>query len=343
MPNSSLLIIGNGFDLNCGLKTRYKDVYPEYSKSKSDSELISDFKKNINDNFENWSDFEMGMAEYACCLNSEDELIACVNDFNHFLNSYLMRIQHEFHASYEGLLTTNSIIEKMNKSISSLGKEVTHDIDFMIDSRQANSVFNMGIISFNYTDTFEYIYSKAYFNFRHFDVLHIHGLLSDDPVLGVDNEGQLSVGYPITNTSKICFIKPYFNSVFDSRRVSTAKSLIGKSKTIFVYGASLSDSDLTWRNELLNWLQSDSKNHLFLYFYEYTTKQYLTKQDKINIEQNAKIKILNNWKVESIDEMIDRIHVPIGVELFDFAKAIKNDIDASRIIEKNRNTTLGSI
>ena len=38
---------GVGFDINCGLKTAYRDVYPLYLKSISDSEIIAKFKKDI--------------------------------------------------------------------------------------------------------------------------------------------------------------------------------------------------------------------------------------------------------------------------------------------------------
>lgn len=92
----STIIIGNGFDKNCGLKTGYTDAYKEYVKSPSVNKWITDFKKNIGDNYENWSDFELGMAEYARRLSNEDEFIACVNDFNAFLNSYLTKVQKAF-------------------------------------------------------------------------------------------------------------------------------------------------------------------------------------------------------------------------------------------------------
>ena len=62
-------IIGNGFDLNCGLKTRFTDMYPSYIATPSQYSIIADFKRDIQDNeslhFQRWSDFEMGMARYA--------------------------------------------------------------------------------------------------------------------------------------------------------------------------------------------------------------------------------------------------------------------------------------
>ena len=63
---STLFLIGNGFDLSCGMKTLYKHVYNSYCiPLESDTELIKKFKNNISSDYRTWSDFEEGMAEYA--------------------------------------------------------------------------------------------------------------------------------------------------------------------------------------------------------------------------------------------------------------------------------------
>ena len=36
----TLFLIGNGFDINCGMKTRYTDVYKKYIKEKTVSEIV---------------------------------------------------------------------------------------------------------------------------------------------------------------------------------------------------------------------------------------------------------------------------------------------------------------
>ena len=42
---STVFLIGNGFDLSCGMKTRYSDMYKEYCKIlPNDSSLIKKFK-----------------------------------------------------------------------------------------------------------------------------------------------------------------------------------------------------------------------------------------------------------------------------------------------------------
>lgn len=79
-----VFLIGNGFDLNCGLKSKYKDAYQYYcNKTQNNSELIERFKNDLKANYENWSDFEEGMAYYASKLSDENELIIISLRFRH--------------------------------------------------------------------------------------------------------------------------------------------------------------------------------------------------------------------------------------------------------------------
>ena len=47
-------IIGNGFDVNLGLKTRYQDFYDYYQNQPSPSEEVKQLKAHIDRNKENW-------------------------------------------------------------------------------------------------------------------------------------------------------------------------------------------------------------------------------------------------------------------------------------------------
>lgn len=90
---SVLFILGNGFDLNLGMKTSYTDVYSQYVQTESKSDVIKKFKEELNTNKTNkqskWSDFELGMAKYARTLSSENELIECVWDFKGHMVEHL--------------------------------------------------------------------------------------------------------------------------------------------------------------------------------------------------------------------------------------------------------------
>ena len=82
-PTSHItFIIGNGFDINLGMKTKYSDMYEGYIKTPPQTKVIESFKNELRNQqpFDKWSDFEMAMAEYAKTLSSEKELIECVHN-----------------------------------------------------------------------------------------------------------------------------------------------------------------------------------------------------------------------------------------------------------------------
>ena len=83
-------LVGNGFDLACGLKTKYTDVYEKYCVTESSNENIENFKKNIlKDGYKNWTDFEMALPRFGKELNDFDKFSECLHDFAQFLEEYL--------------------------------------------------------------------------------------------------------------------------------------------------------------------------------------------------------------------------------------------------------------
>ena len=94
-------LIGNGFDLNCGLKSSYQDVYNEYCKiNETDSELIKNFKKNIKNDYKTWGDFELAMAEKINDFKSENDFVKCIIDFKTYLVKYLSEEKRKFFEKY---------------------------------------------------------------------------------------------------------------------------------------------------------------------------------------------------------------------------------------------------
>ena len=78
-------MIGNGFDLQLGLKTRYIDFY-NYYIAKNNNDMIA---KSINENYDLWSDLEVGLGEFTSTLSN--------NDIESFLDSKRnLESQHDF-------------------------------------------------------------------------------------------------------------------------------------------------------------------------------------------------------------------------------------------------------
>ena len=93
---NTLFLIGNGFDLNCGMRTAYKDIYPSYIAEHSSSNVISKFKQDISSNIETWSDFESAMARYAGNYDNENDFLECIYDFSAFATDYLTKQELKF-------------------------------------------------------------------------------------------------------------------------------------------------------------------------------------------------------------------------------------------------------
>ena len=85
-------IIGNGFDLNLGMKTRYADIYDSYVNTPSQTAAIAAFKRDLHDHtrYDKWADFELGMAKYAKTLRDENEFIQCIRDFKVHMVKHLI-------------------------------------------------------------------------------------------------------------------------------------------------------------------------------------------------------------------------------------------------------------
>ena len=66
--------IGNGFDLNLGLKTSFIDFIKIYKNESSDNEIIKNFKQKICENQELWSNAEVAFGKYTADFSDADDL-----------------------------------------------------------------------------------------------------------------------------------------------------------------------------------------------------------------------------------------------------------------------------
>ena len=320
---STVFLIGNGFDLSCGMKTRYTDVYNSYCKIlDSDSDLIQNFKNDISSNYENWSDFEKGMADYAERFQNEDEFLFCVRDFRKYLNKYLDNQQKLFFESIKNKMElVEQITNEMRNSIDSFYKDITHSITDAVYPLLKDLPV---IISFNYTYIFDALLKHLYSVMTSNSFNHLHGIINEDIVMGMDNESQIKTSYKLTNKGKRAFVKTFFNNQFDTNRVKIAKSWIENASVICTYGLSLGESDLTWREALIDFLKNNINGHLFLYDYELSNYEGLLVDEKLDLEEEKKIKILNEWRIDDYERIYDRFHIPCGKKIFKIRELIDN-------------------
>lgn len=87
-------LIGNGFDLNLGLKTRYTDFYPYYCDMPSHRHRqIARFRELLKQTGSHplWADFEKALGECTSVppLHQQQPLRSCLQDFKRRFAAYL--------------------------------------------------------------------------------------------------------------------------------------------------------------------------------------------------------------------------------------------------------------
>jgi len=89
--------VGNGFDINLGLKTSFLDFLRYYRRLSSYAPVIYNFKQHLtNEKLENWSNLEIELGKYTCNLTTFGDSEELRQDIILALSKYLRNIQNKF-------------------------------------------------------------------------------------------------------------------------------------------------------------------------------------------------------------------------------------------------------
>lgn len=315
-------ILGNGFDLCLHMKTSYADVYSTYVDTPSSSKVIAAFKKELKNRkpFDRWSDFEMGMAEYAETLESEEELVECVRDFKQHMVEHLRAEDKQLEGLIQSGFYDRQLVKELERSFAEFYGGFSPNIKVELDKITDRMFWNYNVITFNYTKSLEYLHIAK---FRQQKVvmtppLHIHGDLYNDVVLGVDSVEQIkNNNYSLTKKGTRAFVKPIFNAQYDKTRVAEAIRMIENSSIICTYGFSLGESDRCWVELLVEWLKKDVNHHLIVYRYDTTAYNRCVYDELMDVEDDKKDELMRYLGI--IDSHLEeQIHIPIGYDIFNF-------------------------
>ena len=327
-----LFIIGNGFDLNCGMKTKYTDVYPEYVKCDSKSENIIKFKIEIGNDYDSWSDFEIAMGKYAKKLKSESEFVECIRDFSDFMINHLSNQEAKILKILEDENIGNACKEEFGNSLDNFYTEITPRVTRKVQSYRFYRDYSA--VTFNYTRIFDWFFQNYMWSHRiAVDVTHVHGTLMEGPILGVDNINQIDSDYQLSYRGQRAFIKPIFNNEYDDFRVEDVKRKIASADFICLFGISLGDSDLMWKEEIVKWLKANSNRNLFIFDYRYSQKKVLSATEKLDIMDDAKDEVLQKLVVGQDESLREQIFVHVGKNIFNIGSVLSKTIED---IEKNK-------
>lgn len=322
-------LIGNGFDINLGLPTKYIE-FLKYHNSKNYSDMIS---KSIRDDLALWSDVELELGAFTKDVSVEDieAFLDAKDNLDRSLIEYLNSICSQYIIQFE-----NGGIEEFRDKIVGFGKEFNRTDRDNLSSLIYNTrePINYQFITFNYTHYLDVIVNNAKklspFNNHSANGLsvtdaiqepiHIHGQLGTDMIFGVNDHSQLDCSVDVEEQLSEYMIKNTLNRAVGEKKVSRTEEIIDKSEYICVYGMSLGKTDLMWWKYLIKWLKSSASHRLVLY-------KHL--QDNTILSASANARRRNSVRKEFIalagegnedSKLTDRIIVIPKTEVFTYKK-----------------------
>jgi len=133
---------------------------------------------------------------------------------------------------------------------------------------------NYNFITFNYTSVLDKIVAAAQKHCKPFgnhsaggvgynDTIvlphHIHGKLTEDLILGLDNAEQILNDKLKTNPKLTNYIiKSVVNTALGEKKIEKARDIINKSKFICLFGLSIGDTDGMWWSYIIDWLKKSN-------------------------------------------------------------------------------------
>lgn len=328
-------LIGNGFDLNLKLNTRYSDFYKYYIEN-DPKDLLS---KSIKNDYEMWSDLEVGLGEFLKDIdeNQIEEFLDSKSTLERMLSEYLTLENNRVCIKDE-----KAIAEEFKKKVlnffsdfNALDKEHYHQV---IGSTKVQ--INYNFITFNYTNVLDAIISATQKNCKPFghhssgnsgyndNIMpphHIHGKLSEDLILGLDNAEQI-LNEKLKSNPKLTnyIIKSVVNTALGEKKIEKAKEIIDKSRYICLFGLSIGDTDGMWWKYIIEWLKRDANNRLVLFINKNTNVQ-LSGQEKIRFRDLNRERMLERSQhptSETIEQVRDKIIIVPNSKIFDLENIV---------------------
>lgn len=338
-------LIGNGFDINLGLKTKYSDFVKYYKSLKAKSDTLKKFHDYITENEELWSAAEIAMGEYTSEFEkgSAAAFSECHIDFCEQLALYLKEQMSlvDYDNSKEFILKAFSNLNEIVQAFPAREREI---LDNVYERRKAEQrVFNF--ICFNYTDTLDQcvllakavpntLGSHKYLgeNMQHLigKICHVHGTVEKEMVFGVNDDSQIAnVGIFDCDYGDLyehMLIKIQANASYKENADENAAQLIYDSNLIYIYGMSIGDTDKLWWNRICTWLSDGGDRHLIIYKHDMPQKTVIPlvyqKAEKEAIRNFISHSSLDDSKKKSIEA---RIHIT-GENIFKDIQYIADDL-----------------
>lgn len=316
-----LYIVGNGLDIQYGLKTKYSDFYEYQLAIYKERQNNDNYSNVIYDNilideknkWQNWSDLELALGELTRNLEvDEEEFMKALEEVGLDLNNYLHSVQDNFDLEEKNINIEEDIKNVLHYIPEGLKGKLTEYIE-----KNYTSFDYVKILSCNYTNILDKLIEKVknitYKSFRNNssgcfinDVVHAHGTLDFSPILGLSDESQFNKDYKLSN-KKYLIKESMLQEVRENGNVKNSQ-LLDWADIIIIFGMSIGATDkYIWKKISENSI----KNNIPIIIHYYEKDIELIKRsprrlgnlyegvennfiEKSEIEDKVKIEILKN-------------------------------------------------
>ncbi|MCS2404479.1 bacteriophage abortive infection AbiH family protein [Bacteroides salyersiae] len=269
---NKVLIIGNGFDLDLGLKTSYSDfIKCESFKSLTDNNsLAKDIKKEYE--IKKWIDLETFLKNYIIAQSTVDS----------FANKYDSLLKEEFYA-LQDLLNTyiNNKIAYCSINKDSIARQLLNAI-------AENGDYD--IYNFNYTN-FKDICNNC--EIRKLECKHVHGqAINNSIILGVEAHKDIPDDH--------VYIIKSFSHHYISRNIRQA---LKNASDIIIFGHSLGETDYHYFSDFFEEQSSKSlyekEKNITIFTYDRESELSILKQlRKMNPNNDiGRLRDMNNFRI----------------------------------------------
>jgi len=322
-----LYLIGNGFDLNLGLRTSYRQFYEYYLGCKTFSTAVAKLKSFIKEDgkTELWSDLEWALGQYSIWFEDANEFQTALFDISDKLREYIQRENGQ-------LIVTEQATQRFCADLTDPVQYLRPATAQTMRSYQANWVnynsWNIDIITFNYTSSIERLLQKGtkklgqnthgrpvMFSGIH----HVHGFWNETILLGVNDAEQIAnKTFRKQEELTDIFVKPQANAAEEILIDSQCTKLINNANLICTFGLSFGKTDNIWWERIRrNLTRKDCKLLLFDYIEELNLQN-----NRMMLLQSYKREAQKRFAGDQYENLKNKIEYGLNTDMFNLRKYV---------------------
>lgn len=324
-----LYIFGNGLDKAQGMATSYPEFY-EFLQGVKGSPLLEELKKDINADKKLWSDMEEAFGLFTEKIKSESDFDQLYFELYDYLRAYLQSEDLNYSPSernkkqfLDDFLSYNKYLNDYDRGNFELFRTSINDKDHS----------NMDVMTFNYTHTIETLLSSklepgttTFLEGNPFSlgqIIHVHGELNNEIIVGVDNEKQIAnEAFKDSEDIKDILIKNQSNSSMGYLRPRVCENFIAKANLIILFGVSLGATDSRWWKLIGEQFKNRADLCIIQYIFKpdasgQVRRQYAGRIKRKQIDQIMKKMNFNN-KEEWPQNIDERLFFVVNSDAFKF-------------------------